>query len=277
LNTVCPDTFAQEVYLSIDGLEIIASDTQLVCRGDTVLLTASNELSLYNDVIDYTWTPISNIITGQGTDSVTVLANADLNFMVVGLNNKGCQDTALAHVNVSTISPNFSVMALPDSIFLGQSTQLITTNVVAGYIYDWTPDTTLSAYDIPDPVARPRETKTYYLTVTNQLCVDNDSVSVRIRQPICAGPVVFIPNAFSPDGDGHNDVLMVNGNNVDEMTMAIYNRWGQKVFETNSQSIGWDGKFKGKDLPPDVYGYYLKCTCDGGGSLFLKGNITLLK
>jgi gliding motility-associated-like protein len=276
LGTACPDTFTQEIYLPIDGLEIVASDSQLVCRGDTVLLTASNVLSLYNSVVDYTWTPTSNIITGQGTDSVDVLANADLDFMVVGLNDKGCRDTAFAHVNVTTISPAFTIVAIPDSIFLGQTSQLIATDV-AGYIYDWVPDTTLSAYDISDPVARPRTTKTYYLTVTNQFCTDEDSVTVRIREPICDGPVIFIPNAFSPDGDGYNDVLMVNGNNIDEMTMAIYNRWGQKVFETNNQSVGWDGTFNGKELPPDVYGYYMRCTCDKGGSLFLKGNITLLK
>jgi gliding motility-associated-like protein len=276
LGTACPDTFTQQIYLPLDGLEIMASDTQLVCRGDTVLLTASNVLSLYSSVVDYTWTPITNIITGQGTDSVDVLANADLDFIVVGLNDKGCRDTTFAHVNVTTISPAFTVVAIPDSIFLGQTSQLVATGV-AGYIYDWLPDTTLSAYDISDPIARPRETKTYYVTVSNQFCTDNDSVTVRIREPICAGPVIFIPNAFSPDGDGYNDVLMVNGNNVDEMTMAIYNRWGQKVFETNDQSIGWDGTFNGKELPPDVYGYYMRCTCDKGGSLFLKGNITLLK
>lgn len=276
IGTACPDTFRQEIYLPIDGLEITATDTQLVCKGDTVLLTASNVLSLYNSVVDYSWTPITSIITGQGTDSVEVVANSDLNFMVIGLNDRGCRDTALAYVNVSTISPAYSVTATPDSIFVGQTSQLQATDV-AGYIYSWTVDTTLSAYDIPNPVARPRETRTYYLTVTNQQCTDNDSVTVFIKDPICDGPIIFIPNAFSPDGDGYNDVLMVNGNNIDDMTMAIYNRWGQKVFETNSQLIGWDGTFQGKELPPDVYGYYMRCTCDGGGSLFLKGNITLLK
>lgn len=276
IGTACPDTFSRTIYLPIDGLEIIASDSQLVCRGDTVLLTASNVLSLYSNVVDYTWTPVTNILTGQGTDSVEVLANGDLDFIVIGLNDRGCRDTAMAHVNVSTMSPAFTVVAIPDSIFLGQSSQLAATNV-AGYIYSWLPDTTLSAYNIPDPIAKPRQTTTYYLTVENQLCTDYDSVTVRIRQPVCDGPVVFIPNAFSPDGDGYNDVLMVNGNNIDEMTMAIYNRWGQKVFETNSQDIGWDGTFEGQALPPDVYGYYMRCTCDGGGTLLLKGNITLLK
>ena len=61
------------------------------------------------------------------------------------------------------------------------------------------------------------------------------------------------------------------------MTFVVYNRWGQKVFETNDQSMAWDGTFKGERLPPDVYGYYMQCLCEEGGSLFLKGNITLLR
>lgn len=276
IGTPCPDTFAQNVYVPIDGAEIAASDTQIVCRGDTVQLTASNLLSQYNTIVDYQWTPTPNILTGQGTDSVDVLANGDIDFQVIGTNNRGCKDTASAHVNVTFISPALSIVAIPDSIFVGQTSQLYATNFLE-YTYNWTPDTTLSALDIHNPEARPRQTTTYYLSVTNQYCTHDDSVTVYIKPPICDNPVVFVPNAFSPDGDGYNDVLMVNGNNVNEMIIAIYNRWGQKVFESEDQAMGWDGTFNGKELPPDVYGYYMRCSCDGGGSLFLKGNITLLR
>ena len=100
----------------------------------------------------------------------------------------------------------------------------------------------------------------------------------RIIEPLlCEHPVVYVPNAFSPDGDGYNDVLMVNSNNIRDMTLAIYNRWGEKVFESQDPTIGWDGTFKGVSLPPDIYGYYMRCNCREGGSLFLKGNITLLR
>ena len=275
-GTNCPDTFLQDVYIPLDGAEIMASDSQIVCRGDTVDLFATNLLPLYNSITSYTWSPFSNIISGQGTDSVSVLANADIDFQVVGLNNEGCRDTAFAHVNVTFLSPGFSVLALPDSIFVGQMSQLYATNFIE-YSYVWDPDTTLSDFDIHDPEARPRETTTYYVAVTNQYCTHNDSVIVYIKDPVCANPVVFVPSAFSPDGDGHNDVLMVNGNNVTEMTISVYSRWGQKVFESNDQSFGWDGTFNGSALPPDVYGYYMQCTCEEGGTLFLKGNITLLR
>ena len=70
---------------------------------------------------------------------------------------------------------------------------------------------------------------------------------------------------------------MVRGNNIDEMVFKVYNRWGQLVFETTDQTMGWDGTYNCKALPLDVYGYYMQCRCDDGDQLLLKGNITLLR
>jgi gliding motility-associated-like protein len=67
------------------------------------------------------------------------------------------------------------------------------------------------------------------------------------------------------------------GNIIDEMYLTIYDRWGQKVFESVDQNDAWDGSFKGKALPPDVYGFYLQVKCTNGEEYFKKGNIALLK
>jgi len=274
---LCPDTTNMDVYLPLLGLDLAANDVQVICKEDTVLLLVTNSLDAYTDSVNYQWYPSNEIISGQGNDSAYALMDTNTTFIVIGVNSHGCIDTAEAQGTIIYISPSVSITATPDSIFVGQMSQLLATDDI-NYTYSWVPDTTLSAYDINDPEAKPRMTTTYYLTVDNQFgCTTNDSVIVNIKEPICGLPIVFVPNAFTPDDDGHNDVLMVNGNNINEMTMAIYNRWGQKVFETNDQSIGWDGTFKGKPLAPDVYGYYMKCTCDDGSDLFIKGNITLLR
>lgn len=274
---LCPDTTNMDVYLPLLGLDLTANDVQVICKEDTVLLLVTNSLDAYTDSVDYQWSPSSQIISGQGNDSAYALMDTTTTFVVIGVNSHGCIDTAEAGGTIIYISPSLSITATPDSVFVGQISQLLATDDV-DYIYNWLPDTTLSAYDINNPEVSPRITTTYYLAVDNQFgCRTNDSVVVNIKEPICGLPIIFVPNAFTPDGDGHNDVLMVNGNNIDQMTMAIYNRWGQKVFETNDQSIGWDGTFKGQLLAPDVYGYYMKCTCDDGSDLFIKGNITLLR
>lgn len=276
IGSACPDTTVIPVEVRIDGIELDASDVQLVCYNDTAVLEVSNRWAGYNTITSYTWTPNTRILSGQGTERITVLAQADQTYTVTAINDAGCQDSTTALVNTSTLSPPLDIIAIPDSIFVGQRAQLLATDDVA-YQYTWMPDTTLSSLVISTPFARPRQTTTYFLRVDNGNCINEDSITIVIRQPICGAPLIFVPNAFSPDGDGINDQVWVRGNNITEMSFLIYNRWGEKVFETNDQSQGWNGTFGGAALPPDVYGYYLRCTCDGGGTTLLKGNITLLK
>jgi gliding motility-associated-like protein len=71
--------------------------------------------------------------------------------------------------------------------------------------------------------------------------------------------------------------MYVRGNFITELYFTIYDRWGEKVFETTDQNKGWDGKFKGRDCDPAVYVYYLEMTCEGGFTYFEKGNITLIR
>ena len=69
----------------------------------------------------------------------------------------------------------------------------------------------------------------------------------------------------------------MRGHNIEKMIFRIFDRWGEMVFETEDQSIGWDGTFRGEKLNPDVYDYYLDVTCLGGLNEIIKGNITLMK
>ncbi|RYE24761.1 MAG: gliding motility-associated C-terminal domain-containing protein, partial [Sphingobacteriales bacterium] len=89
--------------------------------------------------------------------------------------------------------------------------------------------------------------------------------------------VADIPNAFSPNGDGVNDILYVRGANMKTMQLRIYNRWGQVVFETHDASIGWDGRFKGTESPIEAYAFVLSVVFNSGEVFEKQGNITLLK
>jgi len=90
-------------------------------------------------------------------------------------------------------------------------------------------------------------------------------------------PLLGLPTGFSPNGDGQNDILYVRGAAIKTMDLKIYNRWGQLVFETNDQAIGWDGTYNGQPQPIEAYGYVLNATFIDGSSRLLKGNITLLR
>ncbi|MBA3828841.1 MAG: PKD domain-containing protein [Taibaiella sp.] len=90
-------------------------------------------------------------------------------------------------------------------------------------------------------------------------------------------PRADVPTAFSPNGDGTNDILFIRGGAIQTVDLKIFNRWGQLMFETTDIAIGWDGKYKGAPQPMDAYAYVLQALFVDGTSLTKKGNITLLR
>jgi gliding motility-associated-like protein len=88
---------------------------------------------------------------------------------------------------------------------------------------------------------------------------------------------VDVPNAFTPNGDGKNDKVFVRGFGIAQMNFRIYNRWGQLVFESASQSYGWDGRYKGELQPMDAYAYTLIVQYGDGTVVNKKGDITLIR
>lgn len=89
----------------------------------------------------------------------------------------------------------------------------------------------------------------------------------------------FLPNAFSPNNDGHNDLFTLKGwkNNVKEFNIIIYDRWGEKVFESNDPEMGWDGTYKGKLTDPAVFVYSINATSISGDKIIRKGTISLIR
>lgn len=90
-------------------------------------------------------------------------------------------------------------------------------------------------------------------------------------------PLADIPNAFSPNGDGHNDILYVRGAAIESVDLKIFNRWGQMVFQTTDVKTGWDGTFKGKPQEMDAYAFVLNVVFIDETKLYKKGNVTLLR
>ncbi len=110
-----------------------------------------------------------------------------------------------------------------------------------------------------------------------------DDISITICD-VCKDTIVpiiennlFIPDAFSPNGDGNNDKLFVRGNNIQELYFAIYDRWGEKVFETMDKNIAWDGTYKGNQLSGAVFVYYCKGKYTDGKEFKQKGDVTLVR
>ncbi|MDO7742469.1 MAG: gliding motility-associated C-terminal domain-containing protein, partial [Pedobacter sp.] len=88
---------------------------------------------------------------------------------------------------------------------------------------------------------------------------------------------IYIPNTFTPNGDGRNDVFYAYGNAISKVKMRIYNQWGQFVFESQQMQNGWDGTFRGQMQPNGVYVYYIDLTLSDGTTTMRKGTVTLLR
>jgi len=250
---------------------IYAQDAE-ICAGESVQMQAGGALR-------YQWIPSRGL---NRTDIPNPVASPDGNitYQVIGYNNSTCfTDTALAKVYVRSAPV---VNAGPDIV---TATGSIIPLPVKGSDditgIEWTPVKGLNCYNCLAPTATPTDDITYHVKVTNQFgCVGTDDITLKL---VCDEGNIFIPNTFSPNGDGQNDVFYVRGQGMQTIRLfRIFNRWGQLVFErtgvnTNDPTKGWDGIYKGVKLNPDVFVYYVEVICDKGAVNLLKGNITLLR
>jgi len=270
---VCTDTLKQTVVVFSDAVDVEASVA--TCAGDTVQLSATTKQP--GQTLVFAWSPPTLIIGGQGTANPTVSPLRDTTFTVRVTNQLGCTFSGSVFVDVKSLLPSLEAIATPYTIGYEDTAQLsVTTPGVASVA--WTYDETLSDTSIFTPLAYPLETTVYYvLAEDTNGCFANDTVIVRVFRTPCSTGGVFLPNAFTPNGDGKNDVLYVRGISITDVLLAIYDRWGQLMFETKDIKKGWDGTYGGKLLDSGVFGYYLKAFCEGGEVVVREGNITLLR
>jgi gliding motility-associated-like protein len=193
----------------------------------------------------------------------------------------GCTDST---------SRNIFVPPTPDITIEGQPVIPVSTGVTlpVSYgddvaTYTWTPAKNLSCTDCPTPYADPKFTTTYKIKVADVYgCTNSKDITVTV---ICTGLNYFVPNTFSPNGDGVNDVFAPRGVGLNRInSMKIFNRWGELVFEKmnflandRTPSGGWDGTYKGKPASPDVYVYIIEFVCDNAQIVPVKGNIALIR
>ncbi|MBI3502589.1 MAG: gliding motility-associated C-terminal domain-containing protein [Bacteroidetes bacterium] len=223
-----------------------------LCAGQTISLTASGGNS-------YSWN------TGQTTSSITATATATTTYSVIVSNGICADDTSITVI----VNPNPSGNIIPpsDTINLGGSATLTASG---GTNYSWSNGSTASIITVSPTVTT---TYTVFICDANGCC---DVVPVTVYVEINCGEL-FVPNAFSPNGDTKNDVLYVRNSCIKEMEFIIYNRWGQEVFRSTNPANGWDGNVNGKPAQTAVFAYYLHAVFLSGKDETKQGTVTLLR
>lgn len=278
-NGTCERTGEVTVFV-LEGSAQLPPE-HVICSGDTLQIEAVNLVPSIN--LTYSWSPESAIISGSQTSTITVSPNETTVYNVEITTEDGCTFTQSTVVFVSELSASGVVAtADPNTIPAGQSAVLTAIPNNPAYNYSWNPTDGLSAPNSANTTAQPNQTTTYTVTIIDPSfsggwCAVDASVMLRVYDFVCGPPNVFLPNAFTPNGDGNNDVLYLRGDNITDLHLAIYNRWGELVFETHDQAVGWDGTFRGKDVDPAVFVYHLDVVCGDGQHHIDKGNVTVIR
>lgn len=266
----CPDsqTFGVTVTTCTSPTVTVSASDNLICEGDCISFT---EISTGSPT---TWlwtfpggTPASSINQNPGT---ICFDTPGIHLVEVIASNSFGADTTTVSVTVNA-TPIVSAGA-DQNIIIGETAVLTATG--SGGTYSWFDPTTLSCAVCISTNATPPVTTGYVVTLVDSAgCIATDSVTVNVTYVEEVG----VPNAFSPNGDGVNDILYIDGAGFATIEFKIYNRYGQLVFQTTDQSIGWDGTFNGKRLNPGTFAYFLDYTFIGSDGGLQSGNITLIK
>ena len=251
----------------------VNSDTT-ICQGTSAQLYASGGFA-------YSWSPSTGLSNTNISNPIAAPNDTTTYTVVVSVvNNNGdtCLVTLNTTVNVVILTVgNATLTSNRDTILKGESTQLTVTPTNANS-YTWLPVESLNNPSISNPIASPIKTTTYTVFIAGAGgCGVTKQITIVVLSNICDEPDIFIPNTFTPNGDGNNDIFNVRGNNIDISYLAVYNRWGEKVFDSNDKKTGWDGTYKNKAANPDVFAYYVKIKCFNGKDYLKKGNITLIR
>lgn len=262
--TGCTDVDSARVTIRPNPVATVAPDEGIACPGEAFPLSASGGDS-------YSWSPSTGLDDPAIADPTATL-NASQTYTVTVANAFGCTDAATVDMSID-ILPTVDA-GLEQIIDFGTVVTLDGSSSSTDLL--WTPAASLDNPTIANPSASPEATTWYVLRAYSPNgCAALDSVRIIVVEP----PAVIIPNAFTPDGDGLNDILrpvslLEGGEDID---FRITNRWGETVFATSTPGAGWDGTFMGKPQEMGTYLYIFVGTDRKGEPFTLTGTVTLIR
>lgn len=261
----------QRPLIDINGDSVVCVFGRILHSGifiqpDTSIVTW--QWNFPNGITSTLQNPPIQTYSNVGTFSITTYAT----------NSTGCIDTTTQTIYVNPLP----TVNLPQQITVqnGYSQTIPATYSPNTVSYMWSPSAGLSCNTCPNPDAGPKFNTNYQVYFTdNNGCANTGSIMVYV---ICKNANLFMPNTFSPNGDGSNDVFYPRGRGLERVKLLrIFNRWGEIVFEKNNfpvndASSGWNGTCKGQRPKADVYVYQAEVFCENGEIIKLDGNISLI-
>lgn len=241
-----------------------------VCVNDCITIM---DTSLGN-VIDWSWEFGPGIEPGTASvQNPTICLNEPGTYSIT-LNAVAFNGAESTYNQELLVHENPTIYVSSDTIIdLGGTANLFGTTLSEGDFL-WSPENLVECSDCQITTSSPEETQTYNMMFIDENgCKVEDQILVMVNYRLSVG----VPSAFSPNGDGNNDVLFVKGLALKSIYFTIYNRYGQQIFESTNQNIGWDGTFKNQEQNPGVFTWVLNYETLDGKSGKVKGNTTLIR
>ncbi len=265
-----PDTIKHVIHFF--NLKVSAS---FIIPDSICLGTAFTPLVTLSNATGTTWTFSDGTTSTLGDPSHTYHSVGTYTVTLVAVNNTGCKsvDSFIQIIKVLPVpTANFSYAPVVPVPNVPTTFTNLSINAVR-YAWDFGDNTTSIEVN---PVHQYNKTGSYKVCLT--AFSSGNCPSMLCKQASAdIEPLIGLPTAFSPNGDGENDILYVRGAAIETLDLKIFNRWGQLVFETTSMQKGWDGTFNGQPQPMEAYAYVLNATFIDGTAKQMKGNITLLR
>ena len=249
-------------------IDVILSEISLSLTADSVVCYKQPFAVSGSGAQDYRWQP-AHLFTNSRAATTEAIIDQNTTITLTGTNSDGCPDTEQFTV---VMYPRETVWAGRDRVIsFGEE---VTMESFSPYPISWQESAWLSCFICNNPIANPPETTEFYAEIVSSYnCTEVDTSTVFVRGNL------YVPNAFSPDGDGLNDLFKAKGIDITDFKMEIFDRWGDLIFVSNDISVGWNGASKNDDYfsPPDVYPYRIVAKERYGELFELKGFIMLLR
>ena len=257
----CKDTVSTTVNPIV--IYVDAGVDSTVCSNNAVTLILNG-----TGTGSYAWTPAAYLNDSTQLHPSATIDTTTSFYLFITRNNCTVSDSVKISVN------RLPVLQVSKSGDINCTLPYIKLNVSGASNYLWSPGSTLNDSTSAEPIANPVTTTTYIVTGTmDHICYAQDSVTVTTAET----GNILLPNTFTPNNDGLNDCFgLQHYRGIQNLNFIIYNRYGEKVFETKNSNDCWNGYFKGKKATPGSYVYYItaKTLC---GDIIKKGTILLIR
>ena len=265
--TGCTDTISKTIHIKPKPeIQAFGGDT-CVGAGITLYFNTPDTGLLYQ------WTPATGL-DNPYSQSTTASPDVSTEYTVVAINQWNCSNVSSAYVNIQQEPENW---IKDTTIIIGESL-LMDGDQGNSFTYQWTPTDYLPCDTCPSPYFMPDDDIEYTLLIVDTMGCGFSSENIYTIEVLDVSSI-DVPDVFTPNGDGDNDVIYVKGWGIKKLIeFSIYNRWGEKVFTTTDINKGWDGTYKGKKQNMDSYAYYVKAIVYIDDIPYeKKGTITLIR